>query len=61
MSIKQNRFSDGENPGHAFAVSIRELKQGLCDRLKGGVGRETGGMSGRKGIWVYLWLILVDV
>jgi len=43
MSIKQNRFSDGENPGHAFAVSIRELKQGLCDRLKDVMGRKMGG------------------
>ena len=44
-----------------FAVWLRELKQGLCNRLKGGMGRETGGMSGRKGTWVYLWLILVEV
>ena len=62
MSIKQNRFPDGENPpGYAFAASIRELKQGLCDRLKGGRGREMGGRPGREGTWVYLWLILVDV
>ena len=26
-----------------FAVWFRELKQGLCDRLKGGMGREKGG------------------
>ena len=44
-----------------FAVWFREFKQGLCDRLKGGVGREMGGRSGREGKWVYLWLILVDV
>ena len=44
-----------------FAVWLRELKQGLCDRLKGGMGREMGWMSGREGTWVYLWLILVDV
>ena len=44
-----------------FAVWFKELKQGLCDRLKGGVGREMGGRSGREGTWVYLWLILVDV
>ena len=25
-----------------FAIQLRELKQGLCDRLKGGVGREMG-------------------
>ena len=44
-----------------FSVRLRELKQGLCDRLKGGVGREMGGRSGREGKWVYLWWILVDV
>ena len=44
-----------------FAVWLGELKQGLCHRLKGGVGREMGGRSGREGTWVYLWLILVDV
>ena len=26
-----------------FAVWLREFKQGLCDRLKGGMGREMGG------------------
>ena len=44
-----------------FAVWLRELKQGLCDSLKSGVGIEMGGRSGREGTWVYLWLILVDV
>ena len=44
-----------------FAVCLRELKQGLCNRLKGGVGREMGRRFGREGTWVYLWLILVDV
>ena len=39
------------------AVWLRELKQGLCDRPKGGMGREV--WEGRT--WVYLWLILVDV
>ena len=37
-----------------FAVWLRELKQGLCDRW-GGEG------DGKEGTWVYLWLILVDV
>ena len=41
-----------------FAIRLRKCKQGLCDRLKGGVGREMQGRSGRKGTWVYLWLIL---
>ena len=39
------------------ALWLRELKQGLCDRLKGAVGRE---MEGRA-FWVYLRLILVDI
>ena len=43
MSIKQNIFYDGENPGHAYAVSVRELKQGLCDRLKDVMGGKMGG------------------
>ena len=43
-----------------FAVRLRKLKQGLCNRapLKGGVGREMGGRSEREVTWVYLWLIL---
>ena len=32
-----------------FAAWLRELKQGLCDRLKGGVGREMGGTFEREG------------
>ena len=44
-----------------FAVWLRELKQGLCDRLKGGVEREMEGRSGKEVTWVYIWLILVDV
>ena len=44
-----------------FAVCLRELKQGLCNRLKGGVGKEMGERSGREVTWVYLFLILVDV
>ena len=30
-------------------ILLRELKQGLCDRLKGGMGREMGGRCGREG------------
>ena len=37
-----------------FAAWLRDPKQGLCDRLKGG---EEGGSGTR----VYLWLILIDV
>ena len=31
-----------------FALRLRELKQGLCDK-KGGIGREMGGRFGREG------------
>ena len=45
----------------AFAVWLRELKQGLCDGLQHRMGRGTGERSGREGTWVCLWLILVDI
>ena len=32
-----------------FAVHLRELKQGLCINLGGGMGRETGGRLKREG------------
>ena len=34
-----------------FAVSLRELKQGLCNMLKGRVGRKMGGRSRNEGTW----------
>ena len=37
-----------------FAVQLRELKQGLCDRLKHGMGREMGGRFWREGTWLIL-------
>ena len=40
-----------------FAVSLRKLKQGLCINLEGGIGRGSKG----RGIYVYLWLIHVEV
>ena len=42
-----------------FAVWLRELKQGLCNRLKGWMEREFQ-ERGDMGV-PYLWLILVDV
>ena len=42
-----------------FAVWLRKLKQGLCINLE--VGREIGGSFKREGIYVYLWLIHVEV
>ena len=37
-----------------FAVWLRELKQGLCDNLEGGVGRGwQGGSRGRGHMYIY--------
>jgi len=46
-----------------FAVRLRKLKQGLCINLEGwgGVGREMEGSFKTEGIYVYLWLIHVEV
>ena len=44
-----------------FAVWLRKLKQGLCINLEGGLRREVGGSFEREGIYVYLWLIHVEV
>ena len=43
-----------------FAVCLRKLKQGLCINLEGW-DVEMGGRLKRKGIYVYLWLIHVEV
>ena len=37
-----------------FTVWLRELKQRLCNRLKGGMEREMGGRFRREGTWVSL-------
>ena len=44
-----------------FAVCHRKLKQGLCTILGGGMGREMGRRFKSEGIYVYLWLIHVEV
>ena len=46
-----------------FAIRLRKLKQGLCINLEGwdGIGWEMGGSFKREGIYVYLWLIHVEV
>ena len=45
-----------------FAVWLRKLKQGLCVNLDGeDAGAGTGGSFKREGIYVYLWLIHVEV
>ena len=41
-----------------FAVWLRKFKQGLCINLE---GREMGGRLKRKGSYVYLWFIHVEV
>ena len=40
---------------------LRKLKQGLCINLEGGMGRKVGGRFKGEGIYVYLWLIHVEV
>ena len=44
-----------------FAVWLRKLKQGLCINLEGQDGEEMGGGFKREEIYVYLWLIHVEV
>ena len=44
-----------------FAVWLRKLKQGLCINLEGWKCREMVGRFKREGIYVYLWLIYVEV
>ena len=38
----------------AFAVCLRELKQGLCISLEGGVGWEMGRRFKKEGTYAYL-------
>ena len=44
-----------------FAVCLRKLKWGSVSTYWGGMGREMGGRFKREGIYVYLWLILIEV
>ena len=44
-----------------FAVCLREFKHELCNNLEGWDGAGDGGSFKRKGTYVYLWLIHVDV
>ena len=44
-----------------FAVCLRKLNRGSVSTWRGGVGREMGGSFKREGMYVYLWLIHVDV
>ena len=40
---------------------LRKLKQGLCNNLERWDGREMEGSFKTEGIYVYLWLIHVEV
>ena len=42
------------------AVWLRKLKQGLCINIEGWMERKMEGSFKREGIYVYLWLILVE-
>ena len=44
-----------------FAVWLRKLKEGLCINLEGWDGEGDGGRFKGEGIYVYLWLIHVEV
>ena len=43
-----------------FAAWLRKLR-GSVSTWRGGMGREMGGRFKREGIYVYLWLIHVEV
>ena len=44
-----------------FPIWLREREQGLWSAWRGGMGREVGGRFKREGVYVYLWLIHVEV
>ena len=44
-----------------FAVWLRKLKQGLCINLEGGMRRDMRGRFKREGIYIFLWLIHIEV
>ena len=44
-----------------FAMWLQKLKQGLCINLEGWDGEEDGNEVQREGIYVYPWLIDVEV
>ena len=44
-----------------FAAWLRKLKQGLCINLEGWDGAGDGREVQKEGIYVYLWLIHVEV
>jgi len=44
-----------------FAVWLRNSNRGSVSTWRGGMRREMGGRFKREGIYVYLWLIHVEV
>jgi len=44
-----------------FSVWFRKIKQDSVSTWRGGMGREMGRGFRREGIYVYLWLIHVEV
>ena len=49
------------NSQQELAVWLRKLKQGLCTNLEGWDGEGDGREVQREGIYVYPWLIDVEV
>ena len=49
------------NSQQEFALWLRKLKQGLCINLEEWDGRKMEGRFKRKRIYIYLWLIRVEV
>ena len=44
-----------------IAVWLKNSNRGSVSNWRGGMGREMGGRFKREGIYVYLWLINVEV
>ena len=44
-----------------FSVWLRKLKQGLCINLEGWDGEGDGWKFNRERIYIYLWLIHIEV
>ena len=44
-----------------FGIWFKELKEGLCINLEGWDGEGDGGEVEEGGVYIYLWLIHVDI
>ena len=49
------------NTQQEFILLLRKLKLGLCINLEGWDGEGVGGRFKTEGIYVYLWLINVEI